>query len=99
MNFDFPKKEDFYPTTIEMAARSFYEDLVEEDKRVLKEIGNKNGNAMNHIWFQTEVQRAIRNKFGLWTGNQELLNATGKEHPDDASGVIFDRMVNLAKED
>ena len=31
----------------------------------------------------------IRNNLGLWHGNQALLDATGEEHPDDASTVII----------
>ena len=34
----------------------------------------------------------IRNNLGLWGGNRKLLQATGKEHPDDASGVIIDAL-------
>lgn len=31
----------------------------------------------------------IRNNFGLWQGNPQLLAATGERHADDASGVII----------
>lgn len=31
----------------------------------------------------------IRNTLGLWSGNEELLKACGKTHPDDASAVII----------
>ncbi len=31
----------------------------------------------------------VRNNFGLWAGNDALLRATGKTHPDDASQAIL----------
>ena len=31
----------------------------------------------------------IRNNLGLWEGNTALLQATGEDHPDDASGEII----------
>lgn len=31
----------------------------------------------------------IRNEFGLWKDNKELLKLCGKENPDDASTVII----------
>ena len=33
--------------------------------------------------------RNIRNDFGLWGNNAELLESTGEKHPDDASMVII----------
>jgi len=40
----------------------------------------------------------IRNNLGLWGNNKSLLNATGKEHPDDASMVIIQKLwANLQK--
>ena len=34
----------------------------------------------------------VRNYFGLWEGNQELLNATGEKDADGASGVIIRKL-------
>jgi hypothetical protein len=34
----------------------------------------------------------IRNEFGLWQGNQALLEATGKGDPDDAALVIIEAL-------
>jgi len=31
----------------------------------------------------------IRNALGLWTGNRELLDDVGTDHPDDAAAVII----------
>ena len=31
----------------------------------------------------------IRSNFGLWQGNKQLMESTGKTHPDDASVVII----------
>jgi hypothetical protein len=31
----------------------------------------------------------IRNHLGMWRGNPELLAATGKQDPDEASGAII----------
>lgn len=41
--------------------------------------------------FHFTLGMSIRNRFGLWSGNRELLEACGGEkmHPDDASSVIL----------
>ncbi|MEO6694564.1 MAG: DUF6794 domain-containing protein [Ignavibacteria bacterium] len=31
----------------------------------------------------------IRNDFGLWEGNRELLADSGKAHPDDVSSILI----------
>ena len=40
----------------------------------------------------------IRNRFGLWRGNGELLASTGAEHPDDASQVILEQLNSYLKQ-
>lgn len=42
----------------------------------------------------------IRNEFGLWHGNKDLLRECGKEdmHPDDASMVIIKALWKMLKE-
>lgn len=40
------------------------------------------------IEFHNSWGRDIRNRYNLWQ-NQELVKATGTNHPNDASGVII----------
>ena len=46
----------------------------------------------NPIEFHFYLGRAIRNNFGLWQGNFPLLESCKRKHPDDASGVILQRL-------
>jgi len=41
----------------------------------------------------------IRNNLGLWHGNPELLAATGKQDPDDASVVIVQAFWQRLREE
>lgn len=41
-----------------------------------------------HLPFGT----AVRNSWNLWKGNSELLASCGVPHPEDCSGIIFERL-------
>ena len=41
----------------------------------------------------------VRNYFGLWGGNPELLKATGETDADDASGVILHKFWLALRDD
>lgn len=41
----------------------------------------------------------MRNNFGLWKGNLELLIDCGGTHPDDASGSIIEKLTEFLRDD
>lgn len=42
--------------------------------------------------FHLSIGAKIRNDYGLWNGNEALLNDCKVAHPDDASSVILQRL-------
>jgi len=42
------------------------------------------------IRFHDNLGRWVRNQFGLWRGNKELMMACALPHPDDCSMVIIE---------
>lgn len=83
-----------WPRTIESAVGKLLVMLTEEQKDELREL-SADDRWMLHHGFGT----SIRNHFGLWRGNEPLLEACGKEHPDDASAVIIDELLKKLKEE
>ena len=64
--------------------------LSERDKETLRRTKREDLIRFHHGW-----GTGIRNYYGLWRGNKELLrSACGREpcHPDDASMVIIERV-------
>ena len=82
-----------WPTTLEEAANKVLEILDEDCSRHTFSKMTKGGLIMLH----PTLGRYIRNEFGLWLNNEELLKSCGKEHPDDASHVIIERAWELAQ--
>jgi hypothetical protein len=76
-----------WPTTLADAVAYIKIGLSEDDKRLLRETTKE-----DLIKFHMGWGMAIRNGFGLWRGNDELIeSACGKGcHPDDASMVIIE---------
>lgn len=76
-----------WPTTLADAVAHITERLSEDDKRLLRETKKE-----NLIRFHMGWGMGIRNGFGLWRGNDKLIeSACGKGcHPDDASMVIIE---------
>ena len=68
--------------------------LSAEELKELKWILDRNGAIRLHH----TLGRDIRNNFGLWRGNQDLLNDCGKTHPDDASHEILEALHKKLKE-
>jgi hypothetical protein len=70
------------PISLEAAVDEIVADLSEADKKTVKETAFEDLILYHHGW-----GTGIRNSFGLWRGNSELLkSACGSEecHPDDA---------------
>ena len=78
---------DSLPVSIEAAVRLVL-GLMPEDE--LARIG-----ALPHeqlVVLHVTLGLWMRNYFGLWKDNQALLDATGRTHPDDASGVLVEAL-------
>ena len=68
---------------IEEVVKDIIEKMPEENREVLINTAEEDLIRFLHTW-----GRGIRNNYNLWQ-NPELVRATGKEHPDDASMVII----------
>ena len=73
------------PRTVKDAVSNIISDMSYEDKLLVKTTKKNDLIKFHHGWGTN-----IRNGFGLWGGNKELLKDAGKEHPDDASMVIIE---------
>ena len=79
--------ENAWPETVDEAVDQLLVELSDENKATIH--GMKREDMMR---LHFGLGGWIRNNFGLWAGNEELLRSTGKTHPDDASGVILDAL-------
>lgn len=80
------EKKKKWPRTLPDAVNRAILSLSKEDKEIVRDtpFGDL-------ILFHLNWGMDIRNDFGLWLGNKELLRACGSEkmHPDDASMIII----------
>lgn len=76
--------EPDWPTSVEQAVKLLASEMTEKDKIAFSLLRHRDMSSY-HFGFGTY----IRNRFGLWRGNDELLKSTGCKHPDDASSVIL----------
>ena len=84
-----------WPTTLEDAAKRVLDILEADDSKMTFSKMTKGGLIMLH----PTLGRYIRNEFGLWLNNEELLKSCGKDHPDDASLVIIKRAWELTQQE
>ena len=75
-----------WPRTVDEAVDRILWTLPDEDRELVKNTPEKALIQFHHGW-----GTGIRNSFGLWAGNTELLKSCGSEdmHPDSASMVII----------
>ena len=83
-----PKGREEPPQTIEDAVATLVSLMDDDDLKAIK--AHPNSDAM--IQYHHTLGRQVRNSFGLWQGNQALLDACGESHPDDASGKILEAL-------
>ena len=92
-----PKQEKNYPKTIAEAVDHLISTLSEEDKEVIKKT-SKN----DLIQFHHGLGTYIRNAFGLWKDNKELIEACGQSYPifvpDSVSEVIIESLWKKLRE-
>lgn len=74
---------DKFPTTIDAAVRVLFGLVPAEELAKITQMSEG-----DLIGLHFGLGQWIRNNFGLWKENPELMQATGASEPDDASGVI-----------
>ncbi len=86
-----PKTKKEWPRTVEEAVDRLLSSMSEKDKQSFKNTPEK-----DLIMFHFGLGTHIRNEFGLWQGNTELLKSCEKESyfvdPDDASSIIIEAL-------
>ena len=81
------------PTSLEEAVGLIVSEMLDEDKDALMDISIMDMYLYHHGW-----GTGIRNSFGLWTGNHQLLESSCGSitcHPDDASMQILFGVWNV----
>jgi hypothetical protein len=81
------EKRANWPESVDEAVDIFLSRLSNEEKEHLSKTPQQ-----NLIKFHYGLGSRIRNDFGLWAGNTQLLLACGKNHPDDASQEILEQV-------
>jgi hypothetical protein len=83
-----PKTKKEWPKTMDEAVERLMVELSDEDKKILKSTPKK-----ELVKYHFGFGMHIRNEFGLWKGNKDLLESCcggGYSHdPDEASSVII----------
>ncbi len=74
-----------WPRTMDAAADRLLQELSAESKAQLK--ATKQQDLVN---YHPSLGRTIRNSYGLWMGNGELMKDCRAQHPDDASTRIVE---------
>ncbi len=86
-------KDSNYPKTVEEAADVVLNNMTNDEKKHLKDAKRE-----SLIHFHFSLGTTIRNKLGLWSGNEVLLKSSGCEHPDDCSMKIIERVWEKIQE-
>lgn len=73
-----------WPRTVDEAATRLIREMSKKDREFVRSTPETELFQFHHGW-----GTGIRNRFGLWRGNDELLADTRTQHPDDASFVII----------
>ena len=79
-----PTEEKELPKTVKEAVQVLISEISEKDKALICSKTKEDMIQFHHGW-----GTYIRNTFGLWGKNSELIKDTGERHPDDASMVII----------
>jgi len=92
----FAQQSSHWPTTVDEAVNILVANLDEKGKITITQTIEENLVMYNTFW-----GGGIRNDFGLWRGNKELLASCGSTdiHPDSASMVIIKSVWKKLRED
>ena len=97
MNSDYDKAQ--YPKSVEEAVAFLIDKLSLKEKDQIAKMSQK-----DLILLHFSLGLGIRNEFGLWAGNKDLLEScaivVGEKniHPDDASSVIITELWKKLRE-
>jgi hypothetical protein len=88
-------ERDTWPTTVDEAARRIVAALDNESKARLRALSDD-----QLIQYHFSLGMGIRNSYGLWRGNDKLLESCGhgdgaKVDPDACSGIIIEAVWRL----
>jgi hypothetical protein len=79
------QKNRKWPTDVPQAVNRLLKSILNaSDREALRNTPEDDLARWNH-----GLGTTIRNSFGLWAGNDELLKDCGTSHPDDASHLIL----------
>jgi hypothetical protein len=76
--------EEPWPKTVQEAVNRILSELPDVDKEAIR-----HASKWRMMGYHHGLGSWVRNTFGLWQGNDELLRACGGCDPDDASEVIL----------
>ena len=84
-----------WPTTVESTVKDILSTMSEKDKELIRKTKRQDLIMFHHGW-----GTGIRNYYGLWRGNKELIiSACGAPcHPDEASMVIIEAVWKKLQE-
>jgi hypothetical protein len=74
-----------WPQTVDAAATRILATMKDADKQRVRATKKEDLIRFHHGW-----GTGIRNDFGLWAGNKDLMADCHAAHPDDASMVIIE---------
>lgn len=85
-----------WPKTVEEAVNRLLSAMSKEDRRALKKMSEED---LSMLHF--DLGQYIRNEFGLWQGNRELIEDCNKGYyfpdPDHTSSVIIEALWKKSK--
>jgi len=76
-----------YPRTVAEAVQAILWAMSQNEKNLTRSLTKDKLASLHHT-----LGMRIRNEFGLWDDNYELLMSSGMVHPDDASRVILEAL-------
>ena len=74
-----------WPKTVDEAVTRLLADMKDADKARVRDTKKEDLIIFHHGW-----GTGIRNEFGLWRGNTNLMADCHAQHPDDASMAIIE---------
>ena len=87
------EQESKWPRTVEEAVTRILAGMSDKDKALVKATAKEDLIEFHHGW-----GTGIRNRFGLWSGNKELLADCHAKEPDEASMVIIEAVWQKLQE-
>ena len=83
------------PKTVDEAVAQLKPKLTAADREYILRTPREHVQAQLHM----SLGLRIRNDFGLWHGNQQLMKSCGVNHPDGCSGIIIGKLWDAVRAD